>query len=172
MEILNDIASKIGFDWRLAITNLFNFLIIFFLLVKFALPAIKKTVAERTEKIKEGLRMRDEADKIIDSAKQVSKEIAIEANKKAENIISKTDISAKEILSQANTKATEIVQLASKEKEEAKQKGLNEAENILTKDISKILTKISLNAFSSKITPEVNNEFITKTFKENFSSKI
>jgi F0F1-type ATP synthase membrane subunit b/b' len=50
MEILQDIGTKIGFDWRLALTHLINLLIIFFLLVKFALPAIKKTLIEELKK--------------------------------------------------------------------------------------------------------------------------
>jgi F0F1-type ATP synthase membrane subunit b/b' len=65
MEILTDIGNKIGFDWRLALTHLINLLIIFFLLVKYAFPAIKKAVDERTKKIQEGLKMRQELRKLV-----------------------------------------------------------------------------------------------------------
>lgn len=168
MEILQDIATKIGFDWRLAITHLINFLIIFFLLVKFALPAIKKTVNERTKRIQEGLRMRDEADKIVSEATQKGAEITKEASLKAEGIVSRSEVSSKEILLNANSKASEIVANATKQQDESKEKGLKEAESILTKDLGKILAKISTNSFDGKISAEVNNDFISKTFKENF----
>lgn len=165
MEILQDIATKIGFEWHLAFTSLINFLIIFFLLVKFALPSIKKTIEERTKKIQEGLRMREEADKIVESANSEGLKITRDANRKAEEIFSKVETSAKEVLTDANSKASSIIALAEKEKQDAKEKGLKEAENILTKDIGKILSKISANAFSGKLTGETNSEFISKVFK-------
>lgn len=86
MEILNDIASKIGFDWKLSLTHLINFSIIFFLLVRFALPGIKKTINERTKKIEEGLKMRLDADKIVESANTDYKKIVTDANQKAQDI--------------------------------------------------------------------------------------
>lgn len=165
MEILTDIATKIGFDWRLALTSLVNFLILFFLLVKFALPAIKKNIEERTAKIKEGLRMREEADKIVDQAKLDAKEINIAANQKSLDIISASENNAKNILTEANTKKSEIVRQAEELKDEAKNAGMKEAENLLKKDISKIITAISENAFSTKISTDLNSEFISKVFK-------
>ncbi len=168
MEILTDIANKIGFDWKLAITNLINFLIIFILLVKFALPAVKKAVEERTRKIKEGLAMRENADKIVEEANLESKEIAKQANQKAEGIISKSESSAKEIVLNANDKASEVIRNAELEKNEAKAKGLKEAEALLSKDISSILTKISTKAFGEKVNADNNSEFVSKVFKENY----
>jgi F-type H+-transporting ATPase subunit b len=169
MEILVDIASKIGFDWKLSITHLINFLIIFFLLVKFALPGIKKVIADRTKKIEEGLKMRYEADKIVESAKTDAKEISKIANQKAGEIISKADENAKNIISDSSEKGAEIIRLANTQKEEAKNSGLKEAENLLAKDISKILAKISATAFDSKLTADNNSDFVTKVFKQNFS---
>lgn len=165
MEILQDIATKIGFDWRLAITHLINLSIIFFLLAKFALPSIKKVVNERTKKINEGLKMREDADKIVENANLESTKIAKSANQKAEEIYTKAENSAKDIISSANSKAGEIVQLAEKEKLDAKEKGLKEAENILNKDIPKILSKISAQAFSDKISANINSDFVSKVFK-------
>jgi F-type H+-transporting ATPase subunit b len=169
MEILQDIGTKIGFDWRLALTHLINLLIIFFLLVKFALPAIKKTVDERTRKIKEGLRLRDEADKVVADAKTEAKNIVIDASKKAQENISAGENAAKNILGEASNKSSEIIREANIEREGAKQAGLKDAENLLGKDLGKILTKVSELAFSGKVSAEANSEFVTKVFKENYS---
>lgn len=168
MEILQDIATKIGFDWRLALTHFINLMIIFFLLVKFALPAIKKTVDERTKKIKDGLRLRDEADKVVDDAKGEAKNIVLDASKKAQDNISASEASAKNILADASNKSAEIIRAANLEKEGAKQAGLKDAENVLGKDIGKILTKISTLAFSGKVSAEANSEFVTKVFRESY----
>ncbi len=169
MEVLTEIGDKIGFDWKLSITHLINFLIIFFLLVKYALPALKRTIDERTAKIKEGLRMRDEADKIVISAEEQSKVITREANQKAEGIISKSEVNAKEIVLTASDKASEVIKKAQAEQDHAKEKGLKEAEGILSKDISSILTKIANSAFDGKITTENNSDFVSKVFKENYT---
>lgn len=165
MEILTDIANKIGFDWKLSISHLINLLIIFFLLVKYALPAIKKTVEERNRKIEEGLRMRTDADIILDDAKKASQEIVKSANVKAQDVFLKAENNSKEIISNANEKANEIILSASREKEDAKEKGLRDAENILLKDMPNILAKVSANAFSQKINPDINKDFISKVFK-------
>ena len=55
MEILNEAALNIGFDWRMALAQLVNFLIIFYLLKRFVWGSIKKTLAERKAKIDKGL---------------------------------------------------------------------------------------------------------------------
>jgi F-type H+-transporting ATPase subunit b len=164
MEILNDIASKIGFDWKLSLTHLINFSIIFFLLVRFALPGIKKTINERTKKIEEGLKMRLDADKIVESANTDYKKIVTDANQKAQDIITKGESSAKIVITSANEKAGETLRLAQQERDQAKEKGIKDAENIVTKDLSKILSKISAQAFSSKLTGDVNSDFVGKVF--------
>lgn len=164
MEILTDIASKIGFEWRLALTSLINFLIIFFLLVKFALPSIKKTIDERTKKIQEGLKMREDAKAIVDNAYSDAKEITKNANQKSQDIVSVSETNAKKVMSEAQIKKSEIIKEAELLKDCSKKAGLKEAENILSRDISNILTKISENAFGGKITAEVNTSFITKIF--------
>lgn len=165
MEVLTEIASKIGFDWRLAIGHLVNLLIIFFLLVKFALPAIKKNIDERTKKIEEGLKMREDADAILDKANQDSLEINKNANKKAEETYSKAEKSAKDIVTSANQNAQSILQQAEKEKANAKEVGLKDAETIFTNEVASILAKVSTNAFSGKINADINKDFINKVFK-------
>ncbi len=168
MEILTDIATKIGFDWRLALTHFINLLLIFVLLVKFALPSIKKTISERTAKIQEGLRMRNEADKIVELANLEGKEINKAANQKASELITKTEMNAKNILTESSQKASEIMQAANLQKDLSKAAGLKDAENILSKDISKILTQISLKSFNSKINGDNNSEFVSTVFSEKY----
>jgi len=168
MEILHSIGEKIGFDWRLSLTHLINFLIIFFLLVKFALPKIKATIDERTKKIKEGLLMRESADKIVADATTESKQIGKNANAKYEEVVSKADAEAKNIVKGAHDNANDIIKLAEKERGEAFAKGLESAENIVKKDIANIINKIALESFDKKIDAEVNDSFVSSIFKQNY----
>ncbi|MBU4369492.1 ATP synthase F0 subunit B, partial [Patescibacteria group bacterium] len=52
---LQRILGNLGFDWRMALANLVNFLIIFFVLKKYAFKPIKEKLEEREKKIKTGL---------------------------------------------------------------------------------------------------------------------
>src|SRR3989344_45130 len=56
------ILQKIGFDWQVALANLVNFLIILFLLKKFAFKPIGKLIKDRQDKINEGLQKTKEAE--------------------------------------------------------------------------------------------------------------
>ena len=62
MVNLYEILQKIGFDWQGALANLVNFLIILFLLKKFAFKPIGKLIKDRQDKISEGLQKAKEAD--------------------------------------------------------------------------------------------------------------
>ena len=54
MAIL-DILGKIGFDWQVAVANLVNFLIIFFILKRYAFKPIANIIKERQDQVNEGL---------------------------------------------------------------------------------------------------------------------
>lgn len=57
-----EILQKIGFDWQVALANLINFLIILFLLKKFAFKPIGKIIKDRQDRIDDGLTKAQEAD--------------------------------------------------------------------------------------------------------------
>ena len=52
---LMEVLAKVGFDWRLALTNLVNFGLIVWLLAKFLWPSISKAISERQKIINQGL---------------------------------------------------------------------------------------------------------------------
>lgn len=102
-----EILGKVGFDWQVAIANLVNFLIVFWLIKKFFFKPIKKTIKERQEVIDKGLEDAKRAESALMSAEtqkeQIVKEahkdsakITEEANKKGQNIISDAKKSGQE----------------------------------------------------------------------------
>ena len=124
--MLAEILSKIGFEWQLALTHLINFLLIFFLIVRFGLPNVQKIILERTRKIKEGLEMRNKADAILESAKTDSKNILQDANQERKNILEKGEIEGKNIVAEFSTKAQNILEDANKISQSAKENGYKE----------------------------------------------
>ena len=84
-----EILSKIGFDWKLALANLINFLIIFYLLKKFAFAPIGRIIRERKDRIDEGLEKANRSEEILNASKKKSDEIIAGAKEEANKIIAK-----------------------------------------------------------------------------------
>src|SRR3989338_11675325 len=84
-----EILSKIGFDWKLALANLINFLIIFYLLKKFAFAPIGRIIRERKDRIEEGLEKANRSEEILNASKKKSDEIIAGAKEEANKIIAK-----------------------------------------------------------------------------------
>lgn len=106
MEVL-EILGRIGFDWQVALANLVNFLIIFYLLKRFAFPKISETLAERKRVIKEGLDNALQAETELQKAEAVYKEKKTEGEQEAHDIIRHARGEEKQIIIDAREKAVE-----------------------------------------------------------------
>ncbi len=83
-----EILGKIGFDWQVALANLVNFLIILYLLKKFAFKPIKNIIQERQNKISEGLEKAEEAEVRLKDIDQIAKKLFSKAQNEALAIVS------------------------------------------------------------------------------------
>ncbi len=145
MQNILEILGKIGFDWQVALANLVNFLIILFILKKFAFPPIKKIIQERQDKISEGLEKAKEADIRLKEVDEIAKEKLKQANLDSVVIIKKTEERAKVLEQSLRLKVEEqqkklITQIKleyEQSKEESKQKVLKEASALVKKFIVK-----------------------------------
>lgn len=105
MEGLLAILGKVGFDWQVALANLFNFLIIFFILKKYAFKPIGKLIKERNDKIEKGLTDATEAESALATANIKKKEIIHSARKDADDIVSASLEEKKKIIKDAKDQA-------------------------------------------------------------------
>lgn len=123
MEILN----KIGFEWHVALANLVNFLIIFFVLKKFAFGPISKMIRERREKIEKGILDAQVAEKNLSVANMQKEDIIREAKDNAKNVIAQSQADGKDIVKVAKDKAIlekeEILKQAKLDAEKEKKSG-------------------------------------------------
>ena len=90
MEIIKDF----GVDPLLLSAQIVNFLIIFFILRKFALKPILDILKKREDTIKDGLRDAEAGRKILEEAKENEKSILKSANTNAEKIINVSKLEA------------------------------------------------------------------------------
>jgi F-type H+-transporting ATPase subunit b len=122
MEILEALGN-IGFDWRIAIANFINFVIVYFLLNKFVFKPLTKTLDARRAKIESGLQHADDAIKIRDKATAERNQILRNARQEAGEILANAREKEQKVISGSTDKATAEAQ---KIIVEAKQKAVDE----------------------------------------------
>jgi F0F1-type ATP synthase membrane subunit b/b' len=171
MEALQEIAGKIGFDWRIALSHTINLGIIFFILVKFALPKLKSIIDERTEKIKQGLKNKEESEQVLAEARLASEQAIKEAQKEKREILDKGEEMAKSNIDKSKSEASEIVSNAKMIESDSEKKGFDSGINLLENKIGGILKSISMQAFDGKVDASIENNFIKKIFEENYAKK-
>lgn len=103
--MLLDILGKIGFDWQVALANLINFLIIFFILKRFAFGPIKDLIAKRQQVIQEGLANRDTAVTLVAKAEEQAEELTKTAQQQANAIVAEAHEKGKAMVASAEQDA-------------------------------------------------------------------
>jgi F-type H+-transporting ATPase subunit b len=158
-----DILAKIGFDWQVALANFINFIIIFFLLRKFAFKPISKVIKERQDKIAEGLLNAEKAKTELMMAEETGKNQINQAKIQANEIIIEAQNNANLILSSSQEEAlitkSGIIKEGQKQIEEKKVSMIKELEKETAYLIVDSLEKIL-------------RENLTKDQQENYIKKI
>ncbi len=109
MELVIDILSKLGFDWKLALMNLINVGIIFFLLKKYLFGTISTKLEERRALIKDGLEKAEKAKTEWVMAQQKAQELIDEAKVQANEILARSHEQAVQLEEKMRLKAQEEV---------------------------------------------------------------
>ncbi|MFZ2151660.1 MAG: F0F1 ATP synthase subunit B [Minisyncoccia bacterium] len=165
MEKLLEILGNVGFDWKVALANFVNFLIILFILNTFFFKSMGKMLDERKKKIVEGLTLRDEAERdrknafaektaILSQAREEETKFLQDAHEKAELL--KTSLIAK-----AEKEAGDIVLKAEGELGRMKKELHNEWQEKSPKLVIDLTRKI----LSEKFTQDVNETYIKSLVK-------
>lgn len=166
--MLAEILHKIGFDWRVALSHTVNIAIIFFILVKFALPKIKATIDKRTEDIKQGLKNKEESQAVLAQANKEAGEIKKSAQSEKVEILANAKGEAENFIAKGQSEAQAIIESARKDFGMAKQEGYAEGSALFERKLNDILGIISNKAFASNVSSEVESAFIKKVFTEQY----
>lgn len=94
-----------GLDWKMFLSQLINFGIVFFILKKFAFLPIQKMLLKRKEKIDKGLEDADKAASEMEMAQLKYDEKVDKARLEANKIIAEGEKQRKEIVAQAQKEA-------------------------------------------------------------------
>lgn len=147
---MTELIKHFGIDWRLLLAQAANFLILLWILKRFAYGPILRILKKREEEIKKGLRYTKEAEEALANVGALKEEILAEARGEALKIVSQAEDTAKrrkdEMIKEASARAEAVVADAKKiigeEKAKMKESIYGEAEEIVRLGLAKVLGKI------------------------------
>ena len=129
---MDQIVSVFGIDWRLLLIQGFNFGLLLLILWYFLYRPVLRLIDERREKIAEGVRTAEAAQRELADAKEEREGIVGQAGREAEGILASARTRASEreseILKQAEARATATMKDAAERAEEAKRQAVVESE--------------------------------------------
>lgn len=127
---MSELIHQFGVDWRLVVAQAVNFGILFFLLQRFAYGPILRILEERRQKIREGILMREEAERKLKESDQERRSLLIKTEKESLALLAKAESLGKEkeanIVSDAMSKGAEVLAEARRRAEEEKRIALEE----------------------------------------------
>jgi len=127
---MSELFTKLGIDWKLLIAQIVNFLVLLFVLWKFAYGPVLAMLEKRQKKIEKGLADADEAGKKLEESAEKQKEILKNARTEAKDIVEKAreqaEKSKSEIAFEAKAQAEKIIISVKAEIEQEKQKTIAE----------------------------------------------
>jgi F-type H+-transporting ATPase subunit b len=155
-----EILGNIGFDWRVALANFVNFLVIFYILKRFAFGPIQKMISEREETIKGGIENAEKAKAELVMAKEQKKAIVIDARKKANEIITAATTEEKAIIEAASKRAIEKTDEIIAEGRSRMKREQAEAEAVLRAQAVDLIVAGTEKVLKREMTQEKNEAFI------------
>lgn len=162
------IVETFGIDWPMLIAQAINFLIVAFIIWKFAFKNILSTIKEREKQIADSLRNADKIKLELEETEKQQQETLQEASLEAKKTISIAQEQAKAFIEEqkedARKQAEEIITKAKLAMEQERERVLREAREeiaslvVLTtsKVLSKDLSEEEKERFSAKATEELN----------------
>jgi len=109
MDIISSLQS-IGFDWRVAVAHVVNFLLVLWLLNRFVFGPLKSKLKQRREEIESGVADAREAKKKLQKAKEDKKEILNEAQNQRQKILADAREHAESIKANAREEANQVAE--------------------------------------------------------------
>lgn len=161
-----ELFDQFGFDPKLFIAQIVNFLILALIFKKFLYKPLLKVIRDREKRIEKGLSDAEKAEKALKSAEDEREQILKNASIEAEEIILQTQKNAEEARTKLLTKTKEETE---KMIQDAKKTAEMEFEN-MQKEARKISLKLSEELLEKSIQGLFTNEEQEKIIKRNIDN--
>lgn len=117
--------EQLGINWKMLLGQVVNFIILFWLLKRFAYKPFLSVLEQRRTKIEEGVKKSEEAEKTLQKTRTLEREIKKSGEERA-----------KTVLKEAEIEAANRVQAAISSAEEEKKKIIEDAKILAQKEIA------------------------------------
>lgn len=162
---MEELIKNFGIDWVLLAAQIVNFLIIFWLLKKFAYKPIFAILEKRKNLIAEGVKNAEESSKTLEKALEEEKKILKKAQTQSQEILSDAQKQAEETLADAENstkvKVEKILQDAKKEIERQTQ----ETEKQLAAHTAQLAIQLLEKSLSGIVDTKTQKEVVEKMTK-------
>lgn len=139
---MNELLQTFGIEPVLLLAQIVNFLIIFYLLKRFAWKPILKTLEDRKNTIAEGLKNAELADKRLEEAVEKEREVLKKAQSEAQNLLTDAKKQSLEIHQEAEEKAKLAAEKIIADGHKKIEEQVKEAEKMLAKQVTKVAIEI------------------------------
>jgi len=161
-----EVLKEFGVDWRLLLAQIVNFLIIFYVLKRYAYKPILTLLKKREQTIKESLEQADEARRLLEQSEQKEKEILRKAQTEAKKLLADAQKERDVALQDAKDATQKQVEKMMKEAREQITFESKEAEKRLTAHINELsirfLQKATTDLFSEQDQEQVMKKALRK----------
>lgn len=134
---MSKILDVFGIDWRLLVVNAINFGILLLLLKRYAYGPIMGALEARRQKVSEGVRNADLAERRLKSIETSKAEILAQAGKEADALLAHGREAGmakeKEIISEGETAAASLIKDAENQAKEMKAQAIAESREEVAK---------------------------------------
>jgi F-type H+-transporting ATPase subunit b len=160
-----ELLANLGINWKLLIAQIVNFLILLFVLYKFAYTPVLKVLNDRTKKIEDGIKNAEDAKNKLIELSAREKDVLSKARKEAQEIIKKSEENAlknaKTIEDSAKNQYGKILEEAKAQIEQEKNKAVKEAKL----EIAELIVSATEKIIDEKMDAKKDKELINKAIE-------
>jgi F-type H+-transporting ATPase subunit b len=160
---MEEIFSKIGFDIKLTIANVINFLVVFWVLKSLVFKPIKETIEQRQKEIDYNLSLAENSKQELIKNEEDGKKIINQAKQEADNILRNASDKARILEEKSILKTKEEVEKIKNEAE----KEIGQREAVMERKLQEKTL-----SFALKITEKIIDSDLDDKTKQRFNDQI
>lgn len=158
--------GALGVDLKALILQIATFVIVFWLLKKFALDKIIKTLDARRQTIDNGVQFAREMEAEKAKLDERVQEILAEAQTRADKLIAEGKIEANQLIKQAETDAAKKMEQVLADAKAHIDQDIDKARKALEREVLSLVAEVSEAVLGEKLDPEKDIRLIERELKE------
>lgn len=162
---MQELLNTFGIQPILLIAQVVNFLIIFYLLKRFAWKPILKTLTDRRAMVAESIKNAEDTQKALDKALEKEKEILQKAQVEAQSALSDAKAQAQEVAKMSEESTRQQVERMIADAHKKIEKQTSDAEKQLATKVTTIAADMLRNSLKGMLDEGTQEQVVEKTLK-------